>query len=342
MAKNLPAKTTETVATLLNREDVASRIQQVLGARAPQFGSSLISLVGADSRLAKATPRSILASAMIAATLDLPIEKNLGFAFVIPYGDQAQFQMGYKGFIQLAMRTGQYARMNAEPINAEAYAGCDDVGEPIIQWEKVDPTKEVVGYAFAFKLINGFSKTVYWSKERVEAHATKFSQAYKAKKKDSPWFTNFHVMALKTVIKNTLSKWGILSVQMQSALTSDQAVFGDIGASPKYVDGPTIDITEERTVTMPERKESAKGKPAKKAPEVKDEDLTQAELLLKKWDADEHLRSDLIKFLLSTGTLKEGQSFLELDDETSRGLIEQYTDLEKQVDEFVTNDLPME
>ena len=236
------------LAGLLKQDGIMDRVQALLGERAPQFTSSLLSLTNSSRQLCECDPKSVLASAMVAATLDLPINPNLGFAYIIPYGQVAQFQMGYKGFIQLAMRTGQYQRMNAVCVNAEAIAGTDDVGEPIIIWDKIDESKPVVGYVFAFKLVNGYTKVAYWTKAKVEAHATRYSQAYKAKKKDSPWMTNFDSQGLKTVIKNTLAKWGILSVEMQKAIEEDSGTRKELSddAPPLYLDN-AIDI--QSTVT---------------------------------------------------------------------------------------------
>jgi recombination protein RecT len=214
-----------------------ARFGEVLGQRAPQFMASLVTLSN-DATLSACEPRSIIAAAMIAATLDFPIEKSLGFCHVVGYAGKAQFQMAAKGYVQLALRSGQYHRLNAKPVNAEAFAGCDEVGEPIIRWELLDETKPPAGYAVAWKLANGFTKVAYWPREKVEAHAKKFSRAYAAGKKDSPWFTNFDKMALKTVVMNELRAWGILSVQMQKAMVHDQAVHEDIDAEPVYEDGP--------------------------------------------------------------------------------------------------------
>lgn len=203
-------------------EKYKSSFQRVLGERAPQFMSSVIQVANSSRYLKACKPESVVSAAMTAAVLDLPIDKNLGFAHIVPYGDMAQFQLGYKGIVQLALRSGQYLQMNAKPINAEAFGGFDNVGDPIIKWDKLDETKEEIGYAFAWKLVTGFIKCVYWPKEKVEAHAAKYSQAYKKKKMDSPWFTNFKSMALKTVVKDGISHWGIMSVQMQKAILEDQ------------------------------------------------------------------------------------------------------------------------
>jgi recombination protein RecT len=228
------------IAGLVRLPNVRGRIEEVLGERAPQFAASLVSLVSASPALQACSPQTVLAAAMTAALLDLPINKDLGFAWIVPYKGQAQFQMGYKGFIQLGLRTGQYSRMNAVAVNAEAFGGYDEVGEPVILWDKLDRTKPAVGYAFAFKLTNGFVKVSYWTQGEVQAHATRYSQAFKSGKKDTPWTSHPDEMALKTVVKNTLSKWGILSIELRRAVVADQAVLNDVDAAPQYLDAPAM------------------------------------------------------------------------------------------------------
>lgn len=224
----------ETLASLLRQPAYANRFKEVLGERAGQFVSSVLS-VGATMK--DVEPASIISSAMIAASLDLPVNKNLGFAWIVPYIEKgvkrAQFQMGYKGFVQLALRTAQYARMNVRSVNAEAFSGYDDVGEPIIAWDKIDESKEAVGYVFAWKLTNGFTKVCYWTRAKVEAHAQRYSQAYR-KGYDSPWKTHFDEMAKKTLVKNELSRWGVLSIQFQNAVDADQGV--EVGDEVAYPD----------------------------------------------------------------------------------------------------------
>jgi recombination protein RecT len=226
----------KTVAALVNRDSTRQHFERMLGKRAGQFMASIVNACSSGA-LATANPRSVVAAASVAAALDLPIDKNLGFAFVIPYKGVAQFQLGYKGIVQLALRSGQYKRMNATPINAEAFDGYDQVGEPKINWEKFNPTKEPIGYVAAWELVNGFTKTIFWSTEQVKDHASRYSQAFRADKKDSPWFTSFDRMALKTVLKNGLSLWGILSIDMQRAFEHDQGMQPDIDAPISYMDG---------------------------------------------------------------------------------------------------------
>lgn len=228
----------ETLASLLRRPEYADRFKQVLGERAGEFTSSVLSV---GMSMPDVDPISILQSAMKAAALDLPVEKSLGFAWIVPYSDHgnkvAQFQIGWKGLVQLALRTAAYSRMNVRPINAEAFGGYDDIGEPIILWNKVDETEPAIGYAFAWKLINGFTKVCYWSKEKVEAHAKRYSQAY-AKGYQTPWKTHFDQMAMKTIVKNELSRWGILSIQFQRAIEMDQSVTDASGT--RYPDGNDV------------------------------------------------------------------------------------------------------
>lgn len=224
-----------TLKAILQEPGYLHRFEEILGKRTPQFVSSVLSV--GNSLGPNCDPMSIVTSAMTAATLDLPVDKNLGFAWIVPYKGKAQFQMGYKGYIQLGLRTGQYERMNARLVNAEAFQGWDEVGEPIIDWSQIDEAKPTVGYVFAFKLVNGFTKIAYWPRERVEAHAKRYSQSYGGNY-DSPWKSNFDQMALKTVIKNELSKWGILSIEMQKAIKLDQAIQEGLDSDPTYLDTP--------------------------------------------------------------------------------------------------------
>lgn len=252
-----------TLKSLLAKPDYQARFKEVLGEKAQQFCTSLINV---GNTMQDCDPHSIIQSSMIAAALDLPIDKNLGFSWIVPYkrGDEklAQFQIGYKGFVQLALRSGQYKRMNARSVNKEVFVRWDEVGEPVLDWEKLDESEPVAGYVFAFQLVNGFTKVCYWPKKRIEEHAKRYSQAYR-KGYDSPWKSNFDGMALKTVVKNELAKWGILSIQMQEAATKDQAVV--------EVDGTVSFADNAETQQQPAgfiAAESVKATPKKKAAAV--------------------------------------------------------------------------
>ena len=205
---------------ILANESMKKKFTEILGKKAPGFMASILSLYNSDSNFTKVDGYSVVNSALIAATLDLPINKEFGFAWIIPYGNKAQFQVGYKGYIQLALRTGQYNNLNV----IEVYEGQLKSYNPLTEEIELELAgdargKKIIGYAFYMKLLNGFEKTIYWTIEEVRAHAEKFSKTYKK----GPWQTDFDAMAKKTVLKNGLTKWGILSVEMQKAIETDQA-----------------------------------------------------------------------------------------------------------------------
>ena len=214
--KNAPVQQQgATMKGLLSSPSVMKRFEEVLGKRATQFTASILSLYNSEQMLQKTDPMSVISSAMVAATLDLPIDKNLGYAWIVPYGGKAQFQLGYKGYIQLALRTGQYKSINCIPIHEGELQKWNPLTEEIeIDFEKRE-SDAVIGYAAYFELINGFRKTVYWTKAQVEKHKKKFS------KSDFGWKNDWDAMALKTVLKAVLSKWGILSVEMQKAVIEE-------------------------------------------------------------------------------------------------------------------------
>lgn len=240
----------KTINTILAREDVKGRFTQILGKNATAFMSSIISATKSNPMLSECEPESVISSAVISATLNLPIQSNLGFAHIVPYNTkdsagnqtkQAQFQMGYKGFIQLALRTGQYKNINA----SEIYDGELIKHDRITGDVEVDTTKKksskVIGYVAYFKLMNGFEKMLYMSKEQIENHGNKYSKSYT--NKYGRWQQDFDSMALKTVIKLLLSKYGILSVEMQTAITVDQSIIKNAETMDvEYVDSRQDEI----------------------------------------------------------------------------------------------------
>lgn len=260
------------IKQLLDMDKYKKRINEIMGKKAAPFMASIVNVSNLPS-LKDAEPNSIISSAIVAATLDLPIDQNLGFAYIVPYNTKegnsyvkkAQFQMGYRGYIQLAMRTGQYKTINAiEIYKGEINRVNRLTGEiEFNEDEDLIDRDTVVGYMAYFKLLNGFEKTLYMTKEEMEKHAKKYSQSYSSSKKwvvdSSLWTTDFDGMAIKTVIKRLLSKYGILSVEMQNAITNDQAVMNNEG-NPEYVDNQvreeinqnankkTIDIPQENVV----------------------------------------------------------------------------------------------
>jgi recombinase, phage recT family len=225
MSQAVATRNTTNVATIENwveSDNVKKKFQEVLDKGAGAFVTSLLSLVKSTPQLAAADPKTILSAAMTAATLKLPISPNLGFAYIIPYGKEAQFQMGYKGYIQLAMRTGQYKTINAAVVYEGQIEDIDFVTGGIIRGKK--KSDKVVGYVAYFELINGFSKTIYMTTEDMLRHAQTFSKSFS--RSSSVWKTNFDAMGLKTVIKQLISKYGIMSIDMQSDLAT--AISSDV------------------------------------------------------------------------------------------------------------------
>ncbi len=239
------------VKGLMDSPAVKKRFEEVLCERAPQYMSSIVNLVNSDTNLKKCEPMSVIASCMVAATMDLPVDKNLGYAWVVPYGTKAQFQMGYKGYIQLALRTGQYKAINVVEIREGELISWNPLSEEV----EIDFTQrksdKVIGYAGYFKLLNGFEKTVYWSKEEVESHAKKFSKTYSFK--NGVWQTDFDSMAKKTVLRNLLSKWGILSIEMQKAYSADNNAVKDtiLKEDNVEIDFETGEVIEDVEYTDP-------------------------------------------------------------------------------------------
>jgi recombination protein RecT len=224
------------------QKQVQSKFAEMLGKRATQFITSVMQVTSSNDLLAKATPQSIYGAAVTAAVLDLPIQNNLGFAYIVPYGNQAQFQLGYKGLIQLALRSGQFKNISVAEIYEGQIVSENPLTGYVFDFSKKTSDK-VIGYAAYFSLLNGFEKTEYMSKEKLDAHGKKFSQTYK--KGFGVWKDDFDSMAKKTVLKLTLSKYAPLSVEMQKAITFDQAVTND-GEVVEFVDNTeTIDASAE-------------------------------------------------------------------------------------------------
>lgn len=238
-----PATTQTQLSTkdFFSQKAVQQKFAEMLGKRSTQFITSVMQVTQNNDLLKKASPASIYGAAITAAVLDLPIQNNLGFAYIVPYGNQAQFQLGYKGLIQLALRSGQFKNISV----TEIYEGQIVSENPLTGYEFDFSKKEsetIVGYAAYFRLINGFEKTEYMSKEKLEAHGKKFSQTYK--KGFGVWKDDFDSMAKKTVLKLTLSKYAPLSVEMQKAITFDQAVTNDGENLVEYVDNQHAEVIE--------------------------------------------------------------------------------------------------
>jgi recombination protein RecT len=207
----------------LSTESVQEQFRNTLKENAGAFTASVIDLYASDTYLQKCNPNLVIMECLKAATLKLPINKQLGFAYVVPFKNKngehiPQFQLGYKGYIQLAMRTGQYKHLNAGII----YEGIDITRNILtgeIEFSGEPSSDKPQGYFAYLEMLNGFTKTVYMTKEEMIAHAKRYSKSYN--RSTSAWKTNLDEMAQKTVIRKLLSKFGYLSTEMISALSSD-------------------------------------------------------------------------------------------------------------------------
>ena len=233
---------TATIQSLMNSPAVMSKISKCLGTekKAAAFASSVISIATGSPQLRGCNPTTILGAAMVAATLDLPIVPTLGMAYIVPYKGQCQFQIGYKGLIELAERSGVFKNIIDEAVyEGQLVRKNKFTGEYVFD-EDAKKSDKIIGYMARFDLTNGFSKTIYWSKEEVEAHAKKFSQAY-SKGYSTPWKTDYDAMARKTVLKSLFAKYAPKSISyaLQTAITFDQSV-----SAPKHTDNISEDVLE--------------------------------------------------------------------------------------------------
>jgi len=243
---------------IITNPKTQKHIEDILGEKKQSFISNITSLVAKNASLQQCEPLSLMYAAMSATTLDLPLDSNLGFAYVIPFKDNkaglinAQFQIGYKGFIQLAIRSGQFKTINVREVKEGELLEEDFIsGE--MKFKKLGETEretaKTIGYVAFIRLLNGFEKTSFWSIEKVTAHAKKFSQSFR--KNFGLWKDDFDAMAKKTVLKLLLSSYAPLSVEMQQiqkAVQSDQAVFIDQD-EVVYIDNKPEDeeLTEQQT-----------------------------------------------------------------------------------------------
>lgn len=243
------------MAGLLRLPQYSDRFKEVLKDRAPQFISSLIQVgrtLGADC-----DSKSIIASAMTAAALDLPINASLGFAWLVPYKKKgqkyAQFQLGARGYLQLALRTGQYSKLNVCELYEGELLDYDRLTGELVIDETRRKSDTVIGYASYLKLVSGFEHSEYWTVDEVKDHAKRYSQAYKSDY-DTPWKSHFDEMAKKTVLSMHIRKWGPMSIQVAQAHQADQAVFKDVDSEPEYVDNSDVTVDEKPDLmpTIPE------------------------------------------------------------------------------------------
>lgn len=244
----------------LSREDVKNQIGKAIGGENSQrFISAIISATTTNQTLQECTNQSIVSGALLGEALKLSPSPQLAHYYLVPFNEKsgekdengkdiyikkAQFQLGYKGYIQLAIRSGQYKKLNVIAVKEGELEYFDPLNEDIKinlnvdNWDERE-AKETIGYYAFFELVNGFKKAIYWSKGQMESHALKYSAGYKKDKEKgwsyTFWSKDFDGMAYKTMLRQLISKWGIMSIEMQTAFEGDMAVINEDG-SKTYVE----------------------------------------------------------------------------------------------------------
>lgn len=257
---NTLAKRKVGLAVYMTNEAVKSQINNVVGGKDGQrFISSIISAVQANPALQECSNPSILSAALLGESLKLSPSPQLGQYYLVPFKNtkkgmtEAQFQLGYKGYIQLALRSGQYKKLNVLPIKAGELVKYDPLNEEIevnlIEDEEKREEAETVGYYAMFEYLNGFRKTLYWSKAKMISHAKKYSPGYKRDLEKGTewtfWSKDFDGMAMKTMLRQLISKWGIMSIEMITAMDSDMGIIRQDG-TVDYVETEDANVVYEQ------------------------------------------------------------------------------------------------
>lgn len=236
---------------VINSDGYKRMINNTLGTpqKAARFVTAITSAVSTNPALSECDASTIVSAGLLGEGLNLSPSPQLGQYYLVPFKDNknnrtvAQFQLGYKGYIQLAIRSGQYKKLNVLPIKQGELVKFDALSEEIevnlIEDEVERENAETVGYYAMFEYTNGFKKAIYWSKEKMYSHAEKFSKGFKAHKGYTFWEKDFDSMACKTMLRQLISKWGIMSIELQKAYENDMAVINEDG-SQEYVDSPSF------------------------------------------------------------------------------------------------------
>lgn len=267
VTSRLAARTQRTGLTAyLTQDAVKDQINKVVGGKnGTRFISSIVSAVQATPALQECTNSSILSAALLGESLNLSPSPQLGQYYMVPYDNrskgakEAQFQLGYKGYIQLATRSSQYKKLNVLSIKEGELIRFDPLNEEIevnlIQDDEQREAAPTIGYYAMFEYTNGFRKAMYWSRAKMEAHAKKYSPGYKRDLEKGTswtfWAKDFDAMAYKTMLRQLISKWGIMSIDLQDAIDSDMAVIREDG-SRDYVETVQPDAVEEAAVPQEE------------------------------------------------------------------------------------------
>lgn len=257
-------------SAFMTQDAVKNKINQMVGGKDGQrFITAIISAVNTNPELGTCDKNSIVSAALLGESLKLSPSPQLGQYYMVPYNDTkrgckvAQFQLGYKGYVQLAIRSGYYKKINVLAIKEGELVKFDPLEEEIevnlIDDEQEREQAETIGYYAMFEYHNGFRKAIYWSREKMEAHANQYSKGYKARKGYTFWEKDFDGMAYKTMLRQLISKWGIMSIELQSAIEKDAAVIGE-DMQPEYIDNQPEVVEEAGAEVMAEE-------PAQEQPE---------------------------------------------------------------------------
>lgn len=269
MANEVSKATKQGIASYLGTEAIRQNVEKVVGSKdAQRFISSVVSATQSNPMIADCTNSSILSAALLGHSLNLPQSPQLSYFYMVPFNNtkkvkgedgrehevtvkEAVFQLGYRGYIQLAMRSGQYQKIVAADVREGELKSFNPITEeivfePILNYEEREQ-KPIIGYYGYFTLTNGFKKEIFWDKTRMENHAKRYSMSYRKGWSSSLWKSDFDDMARKTIIRQLISKWGIMSVDLEKAYESDMAVIREDG-TPDYIDNivdeptPAVDV----------------------------------------------------------------------------------------------------
>lgn len=248
---------------VINSDGYKRMINNTLGntQKASRFVTAITSAVSSNPALQDCDASTIVSAGLLGEGLNLSPSPQLGQYYLVPFNDRknnrkvAQFQLGYKGYIQLAIRSGQYKKLNVLPIKQGELIRFNPLEEEIevqlIDDEIERENTETIGYYAMFEYTNGFKKAMYWSKQKMESHAEKYSMGYKAHKGYTFWEKDFDGMACKTMLRQLISKWGIMSIEMQKAVENDMGIINNDG-SVDYLDTPSEQPNEtSETIDIP-------------------------------------------------------------------------------------------
>lgn len=268
--------------------------------KADRFIASITSAVSINPALQDCDPATVLSGALLGESLGLSPSPQLGQYYLVPYNNtkkgipDAQFQLGYKGYIQLALRSGYYKTLNVFSIKEGELKKWNPITEELeinmIEDEELRDNTKSTGYVATFTYMNGFTKTLYWSRQKMEHHALRYSKGYSAKKGYTFWEKDFDSMAYKTMLRQLISKWGIMSIDLQTAFEQDyiEAEAEEVGAVDMPVLAPVTDMPQipenaeaipaEEPVKAAPKKRAAKKAEPKPEPEAESEELTLDDL----------------------------------------------------------------